>query len=221
MKTELMKKIENSRTIEKEKYIKNISSFNDFNDLEVEDLRTINRLIETYKDNKNALEKAEKIKDKLMKYCLIYFNDSDDEAKDFINSIDLDDVDTIIDTLKYDFDLILKNKTKKERIKVVNEIKDFFKDVFVLTDKDFETALNRLEISDNWEKSLRTYSTSDLSHKLKYGFTKEEIKELATLHKETTKKIVKKRIEDLLTNCNFHSESGILADKDYNKILES
>lgn len=221
MKTELMKKIENSRTIEKEKYIKNISSFNDFNDLEVEDLRTINRLIEAYKDNKNALEKAEKIKDKLMKYCLIYFNDSDDEAKDFINSIDLDDVDTIIDTLKYDFDLILKNKTKKERIKVVNEIKDFFKDVFVLTDKDFKTALNRLEISDNWEKSLRTYSTSDLSHKLKYGFTKEEIKELATLHKETTKKIVKKRIEDLLTNCNFHSESGILADKDYNKILES
>ena len=221
MKTELMKKIENSRTIEKEKYIKNISSFNDFNDLEVEDLRTINRLIEAYKDNKNALEKAEKIKDKLMKYCLIYFNDSDDEAKDFINSIDLDDVDTIIDTLKYDFDLILKKKTKKERIKVVNEIKDFFKDVFVLTDKDFETALNRLEISDNWEKSLRTYSTSDLSHKLKYGFTKEEIKELATLHKETTKKIVKKRIEDLLTNCNFHSESGILADKDYNKILES
>lgn len=221
MKTELLKQIENSRTIEKEKYIKNISSFNDFNDLEVEDLRTINRLIEAYKDNKNALEKAEKIKDKLMKYCLIYFNDSDDEAKDFINSIYLDDVDTIIDTLKYDFDLILKNKTKKERIKVVNEIKDFFKDVFVLTDKDFETALNRLEISDNWEKSLRTYSTSDLSHKLKYGFTKEEIKELATLHKETTKKIVKKRIEDLLTNCNFHSESGILADKDYNKILES
>lgn len=218
MKTELMKKIENSRTIEKEKYIKNISSFNDFNDLEVEDLRTINRLIEAYKDNKNALEKAEKIKDKLMKYCLIYFNDSDDEAKDFINSIDLDDVDTIIDTLKYDFDLILKNKTKKERIKVVNEIKDFFKDVFVLTDKDFETALNRLEISDNWEKSLRTYSTSDLSHKLKYGFTKEEIKELATLHKETTKKIVKKRIEDLLTNCNFHSESGILADKDSRKL---
>lgn len=220
MKTELMKKIENSRTIEKEKYIKNISSFNDFNDLEVEDLRTINRLIETYKDNKNALEKAEKIKDKLMKYCLIYFNDSDDEAKDFINSIDLDDVDTIIDTLKYDFDLILKNKTKKERIKVVNEIKDFFKDVFVLTDKDFETALNRLEISDNWEKSLRTYSTSDLSHKLKYGFTKEEIKELATLHKETTKKIVKKRIEDLLTNCNFHSESGILANGNYNQILD-
>lgn len=220
MKTELMKKIENSRTIEKEKYIKNISSFNDFNDLEVEDLRTINRLIEAYKDNKNALEKAEKIKDKLMKYCLIYFNDSDDEAKDFINSIDLDDVDTIIDTLKYDFDLILKNKTKKERIKVVNEIKDFFKDVFVLTDKDFETALNRLEISDNWEKSLRTYSTSDLSHKLKYGFTKEEIKELATLHKETTKKIVKKRIEDLLTNCNFHSESGILANGNYNQILD-
>ena len=220
MKTELMKKIEDSRTIEKENYLNNISSFNDLNNLEVEDLRTINNLIEAYKDNKNALEKAEKIKDKLMKYCLIYFNDSDDEAKDFINSIDLDDVDTIIDTLKYDFDLILKNKTKKERIKVVNEIKDFFKDVFVLTDKDFETALNRLEISDNWEKSLRTYSTSDLSHKLKYGFTKEEIKELATLHKETTKKIVKKRIEDLLTNCNFHSESGILANGNYNQILD-
>ena len=30
MKTELMKKIENSRTIEKEKYIKNISSFVNF-----------------------------------------------------------------------------------------------------------------------------------------------------------------------------------------------
>ena len=220
MKTELMETIKNQRTIEKEKYLKNISSFNDFNNLEVEDLRTINRLIESYKENKIALEKAEKIKDKYSLYSKIYFNDSDDEIEMLLKGMDLDDEANFIYHLQDEFDVILKSKSPKERLKTINEIKDLFKDVFTLTDENFQPAMTRLQITDNWEKSLRTYSISEISHKLKYCFSKEELKELTTLHKETTKKIVKKRIEDLLTNCNFHSESGILADGNYNKILD-
>lgn len=220
MKTELMETIKNQRTIEKEKYLKNISSFNDFNNLEVEDLRTINRLIESYKENKIALEKAEKIKDKYSLYSKIYFNDSDDEIEMLLKGMDLDDEANFIYHLQDEFDVILKSKSPKERLKTINEIKDLFKDVFTLTDENFQPAMTRLQITDNWEKSLRTYSMSEISHKLKYCFSKEELKELATLHKETTKKIVKKRIENLLTNCNFHYESGILANGNYNKILD-
>lgn len=220
MKTELMKKIEDSRTIEKENYLNNISSFNDLNNLEVEDLRTINNLIEAYKENKIALEKAEKIKDKYSLYSKIYFNDSDDEIEMLLKGMDLDDEANFIYHLQNEFDVILKNKSPKERLKTIDEIKDLFKDVFTLTDEDFKPAMTRLHITDNWEKSLRTYSMSEISHKLKYCFSKEELKELATLHKETTKKIVKKRIENLLTNCNFHYESGILANGNYNKILD-
>lgn len=220
MKTELMKKIEDSRTIEKENYLNNISSFNDLNNLEVEDLRTINNLIEAYKENKIALEKAEKIKDKYSLYSKIYFNDSDDEIEMLLKGMDLDDEANFIYHLQNEFDVILKNKSPKERLKTIDEIKDLFKDVFTLTDEDFQPAMTRLQITDNWEKSLRTYSISEISHKLKYCFSKEELKELTTLHKETTKKIVKKRIEDLLTNCNFHSESGILVNGNYNKILD-
>lgn len=220
MKTELMETIKNQRTIEKEKYLKNISSFNDFNNLEVEDLRTINRLIEAYKENKIVLEKAEKIKDKYSLYSKIYFNDSDDEIEMWLKGMDLDDETNFIYHLQDEFDVILKNKSPKERLKTIDEIKDLFKDVFTLTDENFQPAMTRIQITDNWEKSLRTYSTSEISHKLKYCFSKEELKELATLHKETTKKIVRKRIEDLLTNCNFHYESGILANGNYNKILD-
>lgn len=220
MKTELMKKIEDSRTIEKENYLNNISSFNDLNNLEVEDLRTINNLIEAYKENKIALKKAEKIKDKYSLYSKIYFNDSDDEIEMLLKGMDLDDEGNFIYHLQNEFDVILKNKSPKERLKTIDEIKDLFKDVFTLTDENFQPAMTRLQITDNWEKSLRTYSISEISHKLKYCFSKEELKELTTLHKETTKKIVKKRIEDLLTNCNFHSESGILANGNYNKILD-
>ena len=194
MKTELMKKIEDSRTI--------------------------NNLIEAYKENKIALEKAEKIKDKYSLYSKIYFNDSDDEIEMLLKGMDLDDEANFIYHLQNEFDVILKNKSTKERLKTIDEIKDLFKDVFTLTDEDFQPAMTRLHITDNWEKSLRTYSMSEISHKLKYCFSNEELKELATLHKETTKKIVKKRIEDLLTNCNFHYESGILANGNYNKILD-
>lgn len=220
MKTELMETIKNQRTIEKENYLNNISSFNDLNNLEVEDLRTINNLIEAYKENKIALEKAEKIKDKYSLYSKIYFNDSDDEIEMLLKGMDLDDEANFIYHLQNEFDVILKNKSPKERLKTIDEIKDLFKDVFTLTDEDFQPAMTRLQITDNWEKSLRTYSMSEISHKLKYCFSKEELKELATLHKETTKKIMRKRIEDLLTNCNFHYESGILADGNYNKILD-
>lgn len=220
MKTELMETIKKQRTIEKEKYIKNISSFNDFDNLEVEDLRTINRLIESYKENKIALEKAEKIKNKYSLYSKIYFNDSDDEIEMLLKGMDLDDEAHFIQHLQNEFDVILKNKSPKERLKTIDEIKELFKDVFTLTDVNFQPAMTRLQITDNWEKSLRTYSMSEISHKLKYCFSTEEIKELATLHKETTKKVVKKRIEDLLTNCNFHYESGLLANGNYNQILD-
>ena len=220
MKTELMETIKNLQTIEKEKYLTNILAFSDYQNLSLEDLRTINSVIETHKEIKTILEKAEKIKDKYSLYSKIYFNDSDDEIEMLLKGMNLDDEAHFIQHLQNEFDVILKNKSPKERLKTIDEIKELFKDVLTLTDENFQPAMTRLQITDNWEKSLRTYSMSEISHKLKYCFSTEELKELATLHKETTKKVVKKRIEDLLTNCNFHYESGLLANGNYNKIFD-
>jgi len=54
---------------------------------------------------------------------------------------------------------------------------------------------------------------------LNYSFLDGELTELFLLHKTTNKRVVKKRIEDLLTYCNFHYESGALHNGYYELVL--
>ena len=57
---------------------------------------------------------------------------------------------------------------------------------------------------------------SDLSSKLGFGFSEKDIQELAKLHKAGK---FRKKIEDLLTDCNFHSECRMMAAKQYDKLI--
>ena len=66
---------------------------------------------------------------------------------------------------------------------------------------------------------MRGMQVEKLGKDLNYSFTDDELKELAQLHKTTNKRIVKKRIEELLTYCNFHSESGEFHDGNYEQFL--
>lgn len=58
---------------------------------------------------------------------------------------------------------------------------------------------------------------SDLSAKINYGFSNNDLVILLTMHEAGN---FRKKIEDLLTDCNFHTESKLLRKGDYNSMLE-
>lgn len=216
---DLTKKIAQMKKTEKAQHIETILSFKDFENMEVADLRTIASVIEAYQKEKAILDKAELIKEKYSLYSKVYFNDSDDEIELLLNAMEVDDEARFIYHLQNEFDVILKNKTPKERLETIEEIKELFKEAFTLTDENFQPAMTRLHITDNWEKAMRGMQVEKLGKDLNYSFTDDELKELAQLHKTTNKRIVKKRIEELLTYCNFHYESGEFHDGDYERFL--
>lgn len=216
---DLTKKIEEMKKEEKAKHIETILNFNDYENMEVSDLRTIASVIEAYQNEKAILEKAELIKEKYTLYSKVYFNDSDDEIETLLNAMEVDDEARFIYHLQNEFDVILKNKTPKERLKTIEEIKELFKDAFTLTDANFQPAMTRVHITDNWEKALRGMQAEKIAKDLNYSFLDGELTELFLLHKTTNKRVVKKRIEDLLTYCNFHYESGALHDGYYELLL--
>lgn len=217
---DLTKKIAEMKKTEKAQHIETILSFNDYENMEVTDLRTIASVIEAYQKEKAILDKAELIKEKYSLYSKVYFNDSDDEIELLLNAMEVDDEARFIYHLQNEFDVILKNKTPKERLETIEEIKNLFKEAFTLTDENFQPAMTRLHITDNWEKAMRGMQVEKLGKDLNYSFTDDELKELAQLHKTTNKRIVKKRIEELLTYCNFHYESGEFHDGNYEQFLQ-
>ena len=216
---DLTKKIAEMKKTEKTQHIETILSFKDFENMDVTDLRTIANVIEAYQKETAVLDKAELIKEKYSLYSKVYFNDSDDEIESLLNAMEIDNEARFIYHLQNEFDVILKDKTSQERLKTIEEIKELFKEAFTLTDENFQPAMTRLHITDNWEKALRSMQVEKIAKDLNYSFLQDELKELTLLHKTTTKRIVKKRIENLLTYCNLHYESGVLHDGDYESFL--
>ena len=216
---DLTKKIAEMKKTEKAQHIETILSFKDFENMEVADLRTIANVIEAYQKEKAILDKAELIKEKYSLYSKIYFNDSDDEIETLLNAMEVDDEARFIYHLQNEFDVILKSKTPKERLETIEEIKELFKEAFTLTDENFQPAMTRVHITDNWEKALRGMQAEKIAKDLNYSFLDGELTELFLLHKTTDKRVIKKRIEDLLTYCNFHYESGVLHNGYYELLL--
>ena len=216
---DLTKKIAQMKKTEKAQHIETILSFNDYENMEVTDLRTIASVIEAYQKEKAILDKAELIKEKYSLYSKVYFNDSDDEIELLLNAMEVDDEARFIYHLQNEFDVILKNKTPKERLETIEEIKNLFKEAFTLTDENFQPAMTRVHITDNWEKALRGMQAEKIAKDLNYSFLDGELTELFLLHKTTDKRVIKKRIEDLLTYCNFHYESGVLHNGYYELLL--
>ena len=216
---DLTKKIAEMKKTEKAQHIETILSFKDFENMDVTDLRTIASVIEAYQKEKAILDKAELIKEKYSLYSKIYFNDSDDEIETLLNAMEVDDEARFIYHLQNEFDVILKSKTPKERLETIEEIKELFKEAFTLTDENFQPAMTRVHITDNWEKALRGMQAEKIAKDLNYSFLDGELTELFLLHKTTDKRVIKKRIEDLLTYCNFHYESGVLHNGYYELLL--
>lgn len=75
-----------------------------------------------------------------------------------------------------------------------------------------------MAIRINFEKTLAKCEYGrDLSEPLDYGFTDEEITELAKLHKANK---YRGKIEDLLEDCNFHYECAKFREHDYSEFIK-
>lgn len=82
---------------------------------------------------------------------------------------------------------------------------------------DVPAARRSAEIRRDWRKALRSVRKGEaLSGAIGYGFTHNDIVTLAKLHKANR---FRKKIEDLLEDCNFHTESADFADGRYDKYL--
>lgn len=68
-------------------------------------------------------------------------------------------------------------------------------------------------IRENWQEILESEMPYDeISKEIEWGFTREDLQSLMRLHKEG---ICRSKIEDLLTDCNFHTECGNWSEGNY------
>lgn len=81
-----------------------------------------------------------------------------------------------------------------------------------------EDTVNRGKVKRDFYSALQSVKKGDeLSGVLHYSFSDKDISKLAKLHKANK---CRKKIEDLLTNCNFHYECGKFKNKEYDEFLD-
>ena len=79
------------------------------------------------------------------------------------------------------------------------------------------SARKSSEIRRDWGKALSSVKNGcELSGPIDYGFSEDDICALARLHKQNR---FRKKIEDLLEDCNFHTECTDFASGKYDKYL--
>lgn len=73
--------------------------------------------------------------------------------------------------------------------------------------------MNEDYIRENWDEVLSSdIEYSDIAHGIGWGFTHEDLQELMELHKAGKHR---EKIEDLLTDCNFHTECADWSEGNY------
>ena len=89
--------------------------------------------------------------------------------------------------------------------------------IFIFGYVDFNDCINDAIVRSDWYEALKNVKKgTDLSSKISYVLSDEDLSELAKLHKKNK---FRKKIEDLLEDINFHQESGDFANKNYDKYI--
>ncbi len=74
------------------------------------------------------------------------------------------------------------------------------------------------QIRDDFETALKQVDNgSELSSILGWGFYANDLTNLAIIHRENPE--LRRKIEDLLTDCNFHSECNAFKDGKYDNYI--
>lgn len=77
---------------------------------------------------------------------------------------------------------------------------------------DLPDPMTEEEIRADWEKALDTMTYGAISGTIEWGFYPEDLRKLMQLHQADKHR---EKIEDLLTDCNFHTFCDCLSDGDY------
>lgn len=90
-------------------------------------------------------------------------------------------------------------------------------EVYLAEQEIFEESCRSAEIRRDFDSALSKVSSGfELSYPLGFGFFKKDLKILAMLHKEGKHR---DKIEQLLTDCNFHNECSQLVEGNYSGLL--
>lgn len=135
----------------------------------------------------------------------------------------LSDTSSIQNNEKEWADVILRNciaicLTKSEDIDECREyietllmMSPFYKEIIQYI--SVEAAYKDAKIRRNFAEAFESVTIgSELSKPLGYGFSTQDLFNLAKLHKENR---YRDKIEDLLTDCNFHEECQMMYSGDY------
>lgn len=106
----------------------------------------------------------------------------------------------------------IKAALKKSNLEALDKIKEVIKG---LPKINIDNCIRDAEIRLDFAAALRNCKKgTELSGKLDYGFGPDDLMSLMQLHKANK---FRAKIENLLTDCNFHSECSLLSSKEYNK----
>lgn len=154
-----------------------------------------------------------RFKDAYVEFCRIYFPN------------DNDFIDKIQNLAHYQVKMWFENDLKYAGLThPLDEIKEF---VYICLPNDKEEIdktfnwneiAKDIEIRNDFATALKKCKRgTDLSHLLGYGFSKRDISNLAKLHKSNK---YRKKIEDLLEDCNFHYECNEFMQGNYAEFIK-
>lgn len=151
---------------------------------------------------------ANEIKKAIHKLWELYFNDEDlSEAEKRLNSV------TEVWRLESWFEADVKDALRKSKLEDVETIRQIVIDSKAAV--AFRKCVEDAEIRLDFANALRNVKHGrNLSLKLSWCFGKEDLLNLMKLHKSNR---FRKKIEDLLEDCNFHTECGLLYDRKYDE----
>lgn len=159
---------------------------------------------------------------KVINVKLAFFDVTKKLAKKYYNE-DLDESDfSILDFAKYIESIVYDNYSKN--FGKLNRLKSEMEGIIhkskhsdmIMRQFDFDKARRKAEIRHNFADVLSKYEGDEIAKKLEFTLWTSDLCELAKLHKANK---CRKKIEDLLTDCNFHYESAKFHNKDYAEFL--
>lgn len=169
--------------------------------LEKELMATIER-----ENKEREQNQIDKIKAAIRELWSLYWKDDDNtESEKSLSSIS--DIPRLHVWLENDVAAALK----KSKLNDIDRIREIVAGSG--TEIDFEKCVREAEIRLDFASALRSVKNgTDLSYPLGWGFGKDDLMALMALHKSNK---FRRKIEDLLEDCNFHTECGLLSEKQY------
>jgi hypothetical protein len=146
---------------------------------------------------------ATTLQKRIEEFSVKYFNDSLEEAKEYASQAVLNPYINISADLRF----LTRKMSLYEIEPFINEVKNFFKGYIIFPDNLTNQLKQYHYIVNNWKEVLTdesTFKLENISSAINFSLSLDDLAELALLHK--TEENLREKIEDILTDCNFHSE---------------